>query len=244
VTPFQALGTALAPSIADAKTIISRRWLAAAAITLGTFLVAAYAVTVWHNLRAVVWIEDVSTFVLAAVFYADAMRLVLLPAYRLTFVNVLRLIAVHLVFLVSAVIVFIPFANIISVGHMNPHLVGFCFAIVDVLLGARLAFSWFALNNYGIVGACLRSWALTARPTFLPTLLVYAGSYVPSVIAKQVAGGLQTHLAPLPCTALSVVLDYAVIFPVGAFIFPLLARWMLECEPFHSPTESLAPLIR
>jgi hypothetical protein len=238
MTQYGMMLEAFKASIPDGKAIISRRLLIAIVLALATFGLSLDVVHAGHSVRPVTWLIYPGLLSLTALIYADARRLVLSKEYRLTFADVWRLAAIYLISVGLLLVSVAVLAALMLLLHTNIGLrivlgqaVGY---IIIMVIGARILFAYYALKDYGVLHACLRSWSLTGTPTLLSTLSVYILFYIPYVALNGFLSARPSGLGPTEWTALKVGGNFAILLVMASLTYPFFARWMLYCERLHS----------
>lgn len=233
----RALGGALRPAVGDARAILRHRLLPAVLLALATLCFAMYAVAATRTLDAVVRVEWPGFLALAFLFYADAMRMILVPAYRVTVANVLKWVAVYVIRVASVIVCVLLVQVMIAPFRLSPHIDArlqlFATYVATIFIDTRLCFAAFALKDYGAFRACLRSWALTGRRTFLSTLALTSSFDIGWFLINAGTNALRHTIGPSQWIILKVVVSFAFLSLIGSFFYPALARWMLVCERLY-----------
>lgn len=233
-------------ALSDARTIIARRLRVTIALAVVTMALAIYIAAAWRNVDAVRWATNTVLSAVSLLCYADAMRLVLFPDYSLNLRNVLRLVALAVITIALIFISDLAVEVMIVAMRAGPSAVNTVASVVGYLLflffGARFAFACFALEGYSVFRACIRSWRLTGRPTFVPTLLLTSPYYLVWFIVGAGLGASNrisfNGTEPWLGAVITVIVGFSLTLLTSAFIFPFLARWMLVCERLHNGSNS------
>ncbi len=224
----------LALSVEDARQVILLRSRTTLMLAITTIALSGFVILAGAGSNAALLVEVPATMALGLLLYADAMRAVLVPNYRLSFRNILRVLAVSVITL--GLVVVCGFVLLQLAFHANVRFVALSSLVGNALLvffGTRFAFACFALRDHGVLGACRRSWALSARPTFLFTLLVVGLYYISWFIVNIGMDPDRPVAVPVLWITLRSLAHFAVLLIGGSFIYVFLARWMLECEALH-----------
>lgn len=239
------LREAFSASIGDGKRLISQRLSLGLLLALVTLPVAAFVASYTLNLRAVGWIATPGLWVISFLYYADTMRFFFVADYELTVLKVLRLIALLFIWLGLVVLAWFSFAAAIARLQIPPQALYLlrqgAFYVLMIYFGTKLAFAAFALKNRGVFSACGRSWMLTTGSTFWPTLLVMAVFYSLGSLVQAALWAAQAGMKPWAWATLHVAIVYPYAILVGAVIYPLLARWMVQCETLRRDVSPIVP---
>jgi hypothetical protein len=245
VIGLAAMREPLEASLDDAKGLIRKRAFLGTLLALAALPVAGLLASYTHDLRTVVWIGAAGTWALGFLYYADAMRLVFEPHYKLTALNVLKLLGIIFIMLGLVVLTSLGFAAAIARLPLAAHTLYLlrqaAFYVLLIYFGTKLAFACFALKDRGVFSACGRSWMLATGATFLPTFVVMGMLYILQVVTNPAFWAIHLRLAPWAYVTLNIVTVYTTAILVGAFIYPFLARWMVECEALRTPAAIVPP---
>jgi hypothetical protein len=232
-------------ALADAGPIIRKRLSLVLLLVLATLPIAALVASYTLNLEAVSWIAIPGLWTLSFLYYSDAMRLVFDPDYKLILPNVLKLIALIAIIFGLVAIASVSAVQVIGRFHPSRHaafLLGEGVSVgLLVYFGTKFSFAAFGLKDRSLFSACGRSWMLTTGPTVWPTAAVNVPFYVLGTLVQEGVWAVRVIMPPWSWAALHVVVTYGYATVVWAFMYSLMARWMVECEVLKRPLLVVPP---